>query len=252
MIDYTNVSKEIQASVRKFVNLPKIPKWSIKQLIRDGLLTEQDVNNLAKAPRSQPMTTSNSDGWIHFEIDGVDRNAFPLYRFLTPEERDVYHSHRDEHATGEKCPRGGSKKLSTEDEKRNASIDELLSALELLKGEVSADGLGLLEEAVAKAKALKVTPKSSLLEKFFGVSTPEELPPEVSYKFVVSRKGASKDGDFLRDEDGKLLFMAKSADVPDDYDAAYLREDVKKAVQKLLDTGVVDMTNRIKGFAMNM
>jgi len=252
MVNYTNVSKEVQDSVRKFVNLPKIPKWSIKQLLRDGLLTEQDVNNLAKAPRSQPMTTSNADGWIHFEIDGVDRNAFPLYRFLTPEERDVYHTHRDAHVTGEKCPRGGGKKLSAEDEKRNASVDELLTALELLRGEVSDTGRDLLDEAVAKAKALKVAPKSSLLEKYFGVSTPEELPPEVTFKFVACRKDGSKEGDFLRDENGNLLFMAKSADVPDDYDGAYTKDDLKKVVKKLADMGIVDMSNRIKGFAMNM
>lgn len=163
------------------------------------------------------MTTSNADGWIHFEIDGVDRNAFPLYRFLTAEEKEVYHSHRDAHATGEKCPRG-DKKLSAEDEKRNASIDELLAALELLKGEVSNTGRDLLDEAVAKAKALKVAPKVSLLEKYFGVSTPEELPLEVSYKFVVSRKGGSKEGEFLKDGDGKLMFLARNADIPDEYD----------------------------------
>jgi len=251
MINYTNVSKEVQDSVRKFVNLPVIPKWSIKQLLADGLLTEQDIVNLSKAPRSQPMTTSNSDGWIHFEIDGKDRNAFPLYRFLTAEEKQVYHTHRNEHATGEKCPRG-SKKLSAEDEKRNANIDELLAALELLRGEVSNTGRDLLEEAMTKAKALKVSPKVSLLEKFFGVSTPEELPLEVSYKFVAFRKGGAKDGEMLRDEDGKLMFLARNADIPDEYDAAYTKDDVKKAVQKLLDMGICDMTNRIKGFAMNM
>lgn len=251
MVNYENVPVAVQESVRKFVAIPKKVS-SMSVMLDEGYLTKEDVKNLIKAPRSKPMRETSTSGWVSFEIDGVERSAYPLTTVLTKEEKDLYYANKKANATGVKRPRG-IKKLSKEEEALNDKVSKILGNLATIQAAVEdEEALALLDEVVAEAKSLKVQTKSSLLEKFFGVSSPDDLPETVSYKFVTQRSGANPEGDFITDEDGNLLFNATKDDIPDGFDGAFNLKEVKDAVKKLADAGIVDMSNRITGFAMNM
>ena len=251
MVNYENVPVAVQESVRKFVAIPKkVSSMAVMQA--EGYLTKEDVENLIKAPRSKPMRETSTSGWVSFEIDGVERSAYPLTTVLTKEEKDIYYANKKANATGVKRPRG-TKKLTKEEEALNEKVGRILDNLAKIRAAVEdEEALALLDDIAAETKSLKAQTKSSLLEKFFGVSSPDDLPETVSYKFVTQRSGANPEGDFITDEDGNLLFNATKDDIPDGFDGAFNLKEVKDAVKKLADAGIVDMSNRITGFAMNM
>jgi hypothetical protein len=251
MINYENVPVAIQESVRKFVAIPKKVS-SMSVMLAEGYLTKEDVDNLVHAPRSRQQTNNSSSGWIAFEIDGVERSAYPLTTVMTDEERAIYNGTRKANNTGVKRPRG-QKKLSKEEEVLNEKVAHILGNLDIIRDAVKDEAaLAVLDDVVAETKSLKVQAKSSLLEKFFGVSSPDDLPETVSYNFVTQRQNADPEGDFITDEEVNLLFNAKKADIPEDFNGAFNLKEVKDAVKKLADAGIVDMSNRITGFAMNM
>lgn len=207
----TIFNEDLEALVKKFGTIPT-SYTKASDIIRDGLLTQEEFDNLPYCPRSEEMKSATS--WPR--IGG--RKIYPLSGALTMEETDIYYEYKKGHKTSASIGVSG-KGVSEETQK---TIDSIRAFLK---------DNGASAEMIEQFEALIPHKKVGLIPAMFGVEYINQLGGKVNLAYVMFR---GPNGEFASELQPNAADLFNAGFMP-----AFTLQQIKDNLKKLADKGII-------------
>lgn len=207
----TIFNEDLEALAKKFGTIPT-SYTKASDIIRDGLLTQEEFDNLPYCPRSEEMKSATS--WP--KIGG--RKTYPLSGVLTMEETEMYYEYKRGHKPSASVGLSG-KGISEETQKTIDSIRAFLN-----DNEAPA-------ELLAQFEALIPHKKVGLISAMFGVDNIQQLGGKVNLAYVMFR---GPNGEFASELQPNAADLFSAGFMP-----AFTLQQIKDNLKKLADKGII-------------
>lgn len=207
----TIFNEDLEALAKKFGTIPT-SYTKASDIIRDGLLTQEEFDNLPYCPRSEEMKSATS--WP--KIGG--RKTYPLSGVLTMEETEMYYEYKKGHKPSTSVGLSG-KGISEETQKTIDSIRAFLN------------DNGASEELMSQFEALIPHKKVGLISAMFGVDNIQQLGGKVNLAYVMFR---GPNGEFASELQPNAADLFSAGFMP-----AFTLQQIKDNLKKLADKGYI-------------
>lgn len=207
----TIFNEDLEALAKKFGTIPT-SYTKASDIIRDGLLTQEEFDNLPYCPRSEEMKSATS--WP--KIGG--RKTYPLSGVLTMEETEMYYEYKKGHKPSTSVGLSG-KGISEETQK---TIDSIRAFLK--DNEAPA-------ELMSQFEALIPHKKVGLISAMFGVEHINQLDGKVNLAYVMFR---GPNGEFASELQPNAADLFSAGFMP-----AFTLQQIKDNLKKLADKGYI-------------
>lgn len=207
----TIFNEDLEALAKKFGAIPT-SYTKTSDIIRDGLLTQEEFDNLPYCPRSEEMKSATS--WP--KIGG--RKTYPLSGVLTMEETEMYYEYKRGHKPSASIGTSG-KGISEETQKTIDSIRAFLN------------DNGAPAELVEQFEALIPHRKVGLISAMFGVDNIQQLGGKVNLAYVMFR---GPNGEFASELQPNAADLFSAGFMP-----AFTLQQIKDNLKKLADKGYI-------------
>lgn len=207
----TIFNEDLEALAKKFGTIPT-SYTKASDIIRDGLLTQEEFDNLPYCPRSEEMKSATS--WP--KIGG--RKTYPLSGALTMEETEMYYEYKKGHKPSTSVGTSG-KGISEETQK---TIDSIRAFLK--DNEAPA-------ELMSQFEALIPHKKVGLISAMFGVEHINQLGGKVNLAYVMFR---GPNGEFASELQPNAADLFSAGFMP-----AFTLQQIKDNLKKLADKGYI-------------
>lgn len=207
----TIFNEDLEALAKKFGTIPT-SYTKASDIIRDGLLTQEEFDNLPYCPRSEEMKSATS--WP--KIGG--RKTYPLSGVLTMEETEMYYEYKRGHKPSASVGTSG-KGISEETQK---TIDSIRAFLKDNNAPV---------ELVEQFEALIPHKKVGLISAMFGVDSINQLGGKVNLAYVMFR---GPNGEFASELQPNAADLFNAGFMP-----AFTLQQIKDNLKKLADKGYI-------------
>ena len=207
----TIFNEDLEALAKKFGTIPT-SYTKASDIIRDGLLTQEEFDNLPYCPRSEEMKSATS--WP--KIGG--RKTYPLSGALTMEETEMYYEYKKGHKPSTSVGLSG-KGVSEETQK---TIDSIRAFLK--DNEAPA-------ELMSQFEALIPHKKVGLISAMFGVEHINQLNGKVNLAYVMFR---GPNGEFASELQPNAADLFSAGFMP-----AFTLQQIKDNLKKLADKGYI-------------
>ena len=207
----TIFNEDLEALAKKFGTIPT-SYTKASDIIRDGLLTQEEFDNLPYCPRSEEMKSATS--WP--KIGG--RKTYPLSGVLTMEETEMYYEYKKGHKPSTSVGTSG-KGISEETQK---TIDSIRAFLK--DNEAPA-------ELMSQFEALIPHKKVGLISAMFGVEHINQLSGKVNLAYVMFR---GPNGEFASELQPNAADLFNAGFMP-----AFTLQQIKDNLKKLADKGYI-------------
>lgn len=207
----TIFNEDLEALAKKFGAIPT-SYTKVSDIIRDGLLTQEEFDNLPYCPRSEEMKSATS--WP--KIGG--RKTYPLSGTLTMEETEMYYEYKRGHKPSASVGISG-KGISEETQKTIDSIRAFLN------------DNGAPAELVGQFEALIPHRKVGLISAMFGVDNILQLGGKVNLAYVMFR---GPNGEFASELQPNAADLFSAGFMP-----AFTLQQIKDNLKKLADKGYI-------------
>lgn len=207
----TIFNEDLEALAKKFGIIPT-SYTKASDIIRDGLLTQEEFDNLPYCPRSEEMKSATS--WP--KIGG--RKTYPLSGALTMEETEMYYEYKKGHKPSTSVGLSG-KGVSEETQK---TIDSIRAFLK--DNEAPA-------ELMSQFEALIPHKKVGLISAMFGVEHINQLSGKVNLAYVMFR---GPNGEFASELQPNAADLFNAGFMP-----AFTLQQIKDNLKKLADKGYI-------------
>lgn len=215
----TIFNEDLEALAKMFGAIP-ISYTKASDIIRDGLLTQEEFDNLPYCPRSEEMKSATS--WP--KIGG--RKTYPLSGVLTMEETEMYYEYKKGHKPSASIGISG-KAISEETQKTIGSIRAFLK-----DNKAPA-------ELIEQFEALIPHKKVGLISAMFGVDNIQQLGGKVNLAYVMFR---GPNGEFASELQPNAADLFSAGFMPA-FTLQQIRDNLKKLADKgyILDGVIVDL-----------
>lgn len=215
----TIFNEDLEALAKKFGTIPT-SYTKASDIIRDGLLTQEEFDNLPYCPRSEEMKSATS--WP--KIGG--RKTYPLSGVLTMEETEMYYEYKRGHKPSASVGISG-KGISEETQKTIDSIRAFLN-----DNEAPA-------ELIEQFEALIPHKKVGLISAMFGVEHVYQLGGRVNLAYVMFR---GPNGEFASELQPNAADLFNAGFMPA-FTLQQIKDNLKKLAAKgiILDEAIVDL-----------
>lgn len=215
----TIFNEDLEALAKKFGTIPTSYTKS-SDIIRDGLLTQEEFDNLPYCPRSEEMKSATS--WP--KIGG--RKTYPLSGALTVEETEMYYEYKKGHKPSTSVGLSG-KGPSEETQK---TIDSIRAFLK--DNEAPA-------ELIEQFEAIIPHKKVGLISAMFGVEHVYQLGGKVNLAYIMFR---GPNGEFASELQPNAADLFSAGFMPA-FTLQQIKDNLKKLAAKgiILDEAIVDL-----------
>lgn len=215
----TIFNEDLEALAKKFGTIPT-SYTKASDIIRDGLLTQEEFDNLPYCPRSEEMKSATS--WP--KIGG--RKTYPLSGVLTMEETEMYYEYKRGHKPSASVGLSG-KGISEETQK---TIDSIRAFLK--DNEAPA-------ELIEQFEAIIPHKKVGLISAMFGVEHVYRLGGKVNLAYIMFR---GPNGEFASELQPNAADLFSAGFMPV-FTLQQIKDNLKKLAAKgiILDEAIVDL-----------
>lgn len=207
----TIFNEDLEALAKMFGAIPT-SYTKASDIIRDGLLTQEEFDNLPYCPRSEEMKSATS--WP--KIGG--RKTYPLSGVLTMEETEMYYEYKRSHKPSASIGTSG-KGISEETQKTIDSIRAFLN------------DNGASAELIEQFEAIIPHKKVGLISAMFGVDNIQQLGGKVNLAYVMFR---GPNGEFASELQPNAADLFSAGFMP-----AFTLQQIKDNLKKLADKGII-------------